>query len=226
MNTDDLIDRLATDLRPVKPWRPGPKAAGWLTGAVLYVAVLALVMPGRGGTGGAGLSFWLPQLAALATGVLAGVAAFASAVPAYPKHVLVWPAVAALLWLTTLAAGAPWETEAIVAAQHEWRCVSFILAGGAPLVAASAAMLRGAAPLAPRVTAAFAALAVGALTNLGACLSLPHASHAVTLAWHGGAVLVLVAACAPAARFVLGPTRSSPGAARASTDRSTPSRPR
>ncbi|HEX6999910.1 MAG TPA: NrsF family protein [Gammaproteobacteria bacterium] len=219
MNTDELIDRLATDLRPVTPWRPGRKAAGWLTGAVLYVALLALAMPDRGRTGAADLSFWLPQLAALATGVLAGVAAFASAVPGYPKHVLVWPAVAAVLWLTMLAAGAPWEPGAIVAAHHEWLCVSFILGGGVPLLAASVAMMRGAAPLEPGVTAAFAALAVGALTSLGACLALPHASQAVTLAWHGGAVLVLVTACAPVARFVLGRTRSSLDAGRPSADR-------
>ena len=63
-------------------------------------------------------------------------------------------------------------------------------------------MLRRGAPLNPAATAALAALAVGAMANVGACLSLPHANNAITLVWHGGVVLVLAAVAALTARLV------------------------
>ena len=65
-------------------------------------------------------------------------------------------------------------------------------------------MLRRGAPLNPAATAALAALAVGAMANVGACLSLPHANSAITLVWHGGVVLVLAAVAALTARLVFG----------------------
>jgi hypothetical protein len=67
-----------------------------------------------------------------------------------------------------------------------------------------AVMLRRGAPLTPGATAALAALAVAALANVGACLSLPHANSAITVVWHGGVVLVLAAVAALAARLLFG----------------------
>jgi hypothetical protein len=107
-----------------------------------------------------------------------------------------------LVWLGSLIA-AGGEPASIVGAQHEWLCVAVILVGGAPLLAVLAAMLRRGAPLNPAVTAAFAALAVGTLANVGACVSQPHADHYVTLVWHGGAILALALACVLGARLVL-----------------------
>jgi hypothetical protein len=61
-------------------------------------------------------------------------------------------------------------------------------------------MLRRGAPLNPATTAAFAALSVAALANVGACVSLPHANDAVTLAWHGGTIAVVTACAAASGR--------------------------
>jgi len=112
--------------------------------------------------------------------------------------------VAAVLWLGTLVAASPrdfdWTT--VLAASHEWVCVGFILVGGAPLMGVLAVMLRRGAPLNPATTAAFAALAVGALANVGACMSLQHANNAITFAWHGGIVLALVGVAALTGHFV------------------------
>ena len=115
-----------------------------------------------------------------------------------------WAALAAIVWLGTLVVASPrdfdWAT--VLGASHEWLCVGFIVVGGAPLMWVLAVMLRRGAPLHPAMTAAFAAFAVGALANVGACLSLPHANSAVTFAWHGGVVLVLVSVAALTGHFV------------------------
>jgi hypothetical protein len=105
-----------------------------------------------------------------------------------------WAAAAALVWLATLGAApsADFDWSKVAAASHEWICVGFIVLGGAPLAAVIARMLRRGAPLSPATTAAFAALAVGALANVGACVALPHASGAITLVWHGSVVLASI----------------------------------
>ncbi len=144
--------------------------------------------------GGAGAGFWVSQIAAVVMGVLASRAAFVSVVPGLPRRSLMWAVLAALVWLGTLVVASPrdFNWAMVLAASHEWVCVGFIVMGGAPLLWMLAVMLRRGAPLRPATTAAFAALAVGALANVGACLSLPHANSAITFAWHGGVVLVLV----------------------------------
>lgn len=200
MNTNDLIENLARGLKPIAPlWPPGRRAAAWSFGAAFYLGILVVGMSAvNSHTGGAGTGFWVSQIAAVVMGLLASRAAFVSVVPGLPQHSRVWAALAALVWLGTLVAASPrdfdWAT--VLAASHEWICVGFIIVGGAPLTLVLAVMLRRGAPLSPATTAAFAALAVGALANVGACLSLPHANSAITFAWHGGVVLALVAVAA------------------------------
>ena len=195
MNTNDLIETLAQGLEPKATlWRPGTRTAAWALGAAVYLGILVLTMSAiNSHTGSAGAGFWASQIAAVVMGLLAGRAAFVSVVPGLPKRSRVWPVLAALVWLGTLAAASPpdfdWPT--VLAASHEWVCVGFIVMGGVPLMWVLVAMLRRGAPLSPATTAAFAALAVAALANVGACLSLPHANSAITFAWHGGVVLIL-----------------------------------
>jgi hypothetical protein len=206
MNTNDLIEELAKNLAPVEPlWRSGRRAAVWLIGAAVYVGVLVLAMSEPDGAANLiDASVALPQLAAIVTGVLAATAAFASVVPGRSMRVLVWPAIAALVWLGTLIIGARLDQPtAILAAEHEWLCVGLILFGGAPLLAWLAVMLRRGAPLNPAVTAALAAIAVGTLANVGACFWRPHTNEEITLVWHGGTILVLALVCIWGARFVL-----------------------
>jgi hypothetical protein len=196
MNTNDLIERMAEGLEPVAPLpAPGRRAALWSFGAALYVGLLVLVMASvNGPASGAGRTYWLSQAAAIAAGVLASAAAFASVVPGATRQWRWWAAGAALVWLVTLGAAplADFDWARVAAARHEWLCVGFIVLGGAPLSAAIAWMLRRGAPLSPAATAGFAALAVGTLANVGACFALPHASGAITLVWHGGVVLASI----------------------------------
>jgi hypothetical protein len=141
------------------------------------------------------------QAAAVVTGVLAALAAFNSVVPGSP-NLRVWAVLAGVVWLGTLVMSSAWDWAAVATASHEWLCVGFIVLGGAPLMVALAVMLRRGAPLRPAATGALAALAVGALANVGACLSLPHANGAITFAWHGGTVVLLVAAAAWSGQLV------------------------
>ena len=211
MNTEDLIEKMASGLEPVAPLSsPGKRAAAWLLGAALYLGVLVLAMVlASGAAGAAGTSFWAAQAVAIAAGALAGTAAFVSVVPGLANRLRWWAGAAFLVWLATLVAppaAVDWST--VAAANHEWVCAGFIVLGGAPLAAALAWMLRRGAPLSPATTAALAALAVATLANVGACVSLPHENGAVTFVWHGGVVLAVVGVAAWSGRRVFSwPTR-------------------
>ncbi len=202
MNTDDLVQKLAHELEAAAPLRrPAARAGTWFAGATLYVAALAIGMGFVNGySDGFDVAFWAVQAAAFVTSLLASAAAFASVVPGLPSRLRALAVAAAALWLATLAATPTAEADwsAVASAAHEWWCVGFIVAGGAPLLAVLTRMLRRGAPLNPATTAAFAALSVAALANVGACISLPHANNAITLVWHGG---VIIAATMGAAAF-------------------------
>jgi hypothetical protein len=130
----------------------------------------------------------------------------------------VWAALAALVWLASLAAAAPWQSGAtLLANQHEWACVAFIGLGGLPLLAATGVALRRGAPLRPATTGALAALAVGALASVGACWSLPHPDNGVTLVWHGAAGLSFMLLGAAGAHVVLRWPRQTSSSTRSSS---------
>jgi len=213
MKTNDLIDELTTNLEPVRRlWKPEARAAAWSAIALVYIVALAVTMA-RGAVSVDVLAaqFWLPQAAAIAASFVAARAAFVSVLPGYRAHAVAWMALAASLWLGSLTAFARWPIaiDAIASARHEWLCVAVIVVGGAPLMGAMVWLLRRGAPLTPVSTMAAAALAVGAMANVGACLSLPHADHAITLFWHGGVVALLMALAAVAGALVLSWRRPS-----------------
>jgi hypothetical protein len=200
MKTDDFIEHLARGVTPVAPFpRPWRRAAIWLAGAAVYVAVLAMMM-----TSSADMSanyvwrFLLTQVAAIVVSAAAAAAAFASIVPGSSSRVLLWPSIPLVLWIGVLLVGSVQEWQATGAAglapAREWLCVAMIGIGGALPALALARMLRDGAPLTPGITTALVALAAAGLSNVGACISHPHTSSAVVLLWHGATVAALVAA--------------------------------
>ena len=207
MNTDRLIEHLADGLSPVQPLRtPGFRAFVWLGGASAFLGVLALSMTSSAdvAVNGTGFGFVGPQLAAVLTGILAAWAAFTSVIPGYSRSAFVWPVIAGVAWIGVLAIGVPQgQAGTLPAAPHEWMCVAVIALSGAPLMAVMWLMLRRGAPLHPGVTAALAALAVGALANVAACVSHPHTNNAITLVWHGATIAVLVGLAAASGRMTL-----------------------
>jgi hypothetical protein len=207
MNTDRLIAHLADRLPPVQPLRrPGWRAFVWLCGASAFLGVLALSMTSTADVAinGTGFGFVGPQLVAVLTSILAAWAAFTSVIPGYSRAALMWPVVAGVAWIGGLAIGMPeGQSGAMLAAPREWMCVAVIILSGGPMMAALWFMLRRGAPLNPSVTAALAALAVGALANVAACVSHPHTNNAITLVWHGATMAVLVGLAAATGHLAL-----------------------
>ena len=206
MNTNDLIENLARGLEPVAPlWRPGARAAMWLLGAVAYVGVLVV---GMGAVKGDSSRCRRGVLDIADRCSCRGAAGKPSSVRLRDSRLTIACARVGGVGGARLARDA--------------RC-SVILElrlgerrGREPRVAmrrlhchrrhAPHARSDGDAtswcPLEPAATAAFAALAVAAMANVGACLSLPHANSAITVVWHGGVVLALACVAAFTGQFV------------------------
>ena len=148
----------------------------------------------------------LQQLAALATGVAAAAAAFATTVPGYRRRIVLVPLVPLAVWLGDLgqscfrdglASGAsPWGFVA------HWGCLPITLLVGAFPAAMIVMMLRRGAPLTPRLTTVLAALAASGLANFG--VRFVHAADAsvVVLVWHFSAVCALSALSASAGHYL------------------------
>jgi hypothetical protein len=197
-DTETLIRELADRTPPVEPLaRPGIRAAAWLAIAVPAALLAVVMMTGRGD--------WVSRLLmprviseeifALATGILAAIAAFASVVPGYNRKILLLPVVPLALWL-----GGLWQnsvrdwlqlTSQGFSMQSEWVCLpAMIMAGAVPAVA-MAVMLRRGAPLTPRLSALLGGLAAAGLGNLGVCVTHHAYGNVRVLVWHVSIVLLL-----------------------------------
>jgi hypothetical protein len=204
MKTKRLIETLAQDLTPARPLsKPWIRSAWWLLGTLAYLGVLTLMMASAAevAANGGGWPFAFRNAVAILTATTAAHAAFASTVPGFLNRLSLLPALAAMVWLGSVAGGAiqEWSRGGVsLAAPSEWACVAMIVFGGALPGAGMLIMLRRGAPLMPALTTAMAMLATASLASVSACLSHPHASDAVTLVWHGTTILVLVVT---AARF-------------------------
>jgi hypothetical protein len=135
------------------------------------------------------------EIFALATGVLAAIAAFASVVPGYNRKVLFLPLVPPALWLGGLGQSSvrEWLQLSVhgFSMRSEWVCLpATIMAGAVPAVA-MAVMLRRGAPLTPRLSALLGGLAAAGLGNLGVCVTHHAYGNVLVLVWHVSIVLLL-----------------------------------
>ncbi len=210
MDTDTLIRELAGGAQPVRSLaRPWVRAAAWLALAVPSALLVMVMMPGRGD--------WMSRLLmprvigeeafALATGILAAIAAFASIVPGYNRKVLFLPIVPLALWLGGLGQGSVREwlqlTSQGFSMRPEWVCLpATIIAGGVPAIA-MAVMLRRGAPLTPRLSVMLGGLAAAGLGNLGVCVTHHAYGNVLVLVWHVGIVVVLTGLAGSAGRPLL-----------------------
>ena len=126
MRTDDVIERLTRDLRPVTPLgHPFRRGLVWLAGTALFLAALLATKAMVSGAPLAAVPQWLAisQLAALATSVGAAVAAFVMVVPGASRLVLVWPIGTTGVWVAGLLVGVFQERNLAIArasAAFEW----------------------------------------------------------------------------------------------------------
>jgi hypothetical protein len=208
MNTEDLIQRLGDSLQPVRPLAaPWRRATSWLACAAVYLCAAVLLALARGRSPeGAGADL-AQQGALIATAMAASVAAFASVVPASDKRVLGIPLITGMLVMATLV----WDCVADmrmhgtlgIGRETDWPCVASISFGGALLWALGVAMLRGGAPLTPRVTSVLTGVAAFSVANVEACLSRGHTFTITVLLWHGMTTALLVTALGLAGRSLL-----------------------
>ena len=190
MRTHDLIERLATELVPVRPMLPPwQRTLLWLAAAGAGLASVAFLMTLRPDLAERlHESRFLIELGAIAlTAVLAAWAAFVSTVPGSPARLSVLPVPVALIWLATLGEGCrqAWIMDGGYGPHlaMDWECVPVMLLAIVPPALVMLAMLRRGALVAPARSASLGALAVTALGSFGLKLLHMHDTSFLVLMW-------------------------------------------
>lgn len=207
-DTDDLIQRLAGGLAPVRRMpAPGRRLACWLGVAVPAAAMVAL---------GYGLRPGLPALltrpafalefaAAALTALAAAYSGLCAVVPDQPGWKLLLPAAPLALWLGTLG------QQCIAVVLHfgpaglvvtdDWMCLPAIALGGAVPVVAIMMQLRRAGGVRSGAACACGALAAAALGAAALRLYHPQDAAVMVLVWQAGSVALLSLVAAGVARL-------------------------
>ena len=201
-DTQKLIDALVDSASPVRRLRPPLVRAGlWMLFAALVLALIAIAHGLRPDIGACLRRpvFVVGMIGALATGMLAAVAAFRVSLPDASRWWLVLPLPALAAWLSTIGYGCFTDWVSIgpngIQLGDAVQCFATLLMTSVPLSIAMMAMLRYAALLRSLEVSVTAGLAVAAVTAFA--LSLFHDLDAtiMILVWNLG-VAVLIAALA------------------------------
>jgi hypothetical protein len=149
----------------------------------------------------------IEQLAALATGITAATAAFATVIPGYDRKFLFFPVLPLAIWLGSLGDGCVEDWIHLgsdgLSLQPDWFCFPAIVLVGAVPAIAMAVMLRRGAPLTPHITAALGGLAAAGLGNFGLRLFHSQDASLMVLVWQLGTVFILAAMAAWAGQYLL-----------------------
>lgn len=208
-NTQQLIRELTKNAGPVRTLRsPFIRALLWLIPSFAYVGMFVLIMPLRHDSPAAFHDHLLliELSAALATGLTAAVAAFASIIPGYSRNWVVLPAGPLVIWMASLGPGCVQQLNEFgiqgLPLRHNPWCVPFIIVFGALPAVLATVMLRRGAPLTPRLTAALGGLAAAGLANVGVRIVHPEDVSVMLLFWHVGSVIVLSTVAGAAGRYL------------------------
>lgn len=195
-DTDRLIEQLALEAVPVRPLAsPVQRTLGWLAASIALVAVLAVLLGWRGGMPedmalpGGGLAWW----GSLLTGIFAAHAVFQVSVPGRSPG-WAWLALPpALAWFGGMGWGCLVEARAgtLAFGLQSWHCALMITLVSTPMLLVMLLLVRHAGVLRPVPTAALAVLSAAGLSSAAVSLVHGQESAALTLLWHGGAVLLL-----------------------------------
>lgn len=196
--TPELIDALVECATPVRRLHPPlVRAALWLAFSGLVLVLLAI---GHGVRADLAerlhqSSFAVSIAAALVTGILSAIAAFAISIPDRSRGWLLLPAPALAVWIATIGYGCLTDWVSIgpdgVRLGETLRCFATLVLTSVPLSIALLVMLRYAALLRAGAVAMMGGLAVAAITSTA--LSLFHDLDAtmMILIWNlGTAVLI------------------------------------
>src|SRR5215207_10179130 len=159
IDTEKLIQTLVETAQPVRPLpRPWVRTAIWLAIAIPYMALVVYAVSPRADLIAkmAEARYLIEQFAALATGIAAAAAAFATTIPGYSRKVFLLPLLPLAAWLGALGHGC---VEAWIqfgpsglSLRPDWLCFPAIVLVGAMPAIAMVVMLRRGAPLRPHVS--------------------------------------------------------------------------
>jgi hypothetical protein len=198
--TDKLIQSLATKCTGTESLpSPQVRTLSWFAASVPYVALVVLLMSPRPDLFEklVNARFVIEQSAALTTALIAAMAAFCAVIPGLPVWRLVLPLVPLAIWVGSLAQGcisALLEKGlAALRLMPDLICFPAIIAVSALPALLMVVMLRRGAPLMPKITVAYGALAATALGNFGLRLFHPQDASLMVLVWQFGTVVILTA---------------------------------
>jgi hypothetical protein len=214
MNTDDLIDRLGADARPVTSLAPPLRRAAALL-AVLALIGTALVIAG-GDTigmvaryGGDQALMIIENVAMAATGLLAVIGAFALSVPGASRRWLIAPLPPFAIWLLASGLGCYRDLLRLGSGGVDgrtWRIVlGFIVGGGLLIGGPLLWRLSRARPVDPLPVALLGRIGIGGAGGLLLQFFHPFGLTVIDLAIHFGAVLIVVAISGLLRRRTLAP---------------------
>ena len=209
MNTADLIQSLAANVTPVRRLRPPYVRAGlWLLLAAIVIGLLTL---------GHGLrpqfaermrdaTYAIGVVGALATGVLAAIAAFQISLPGYSRRWLLLPIPPLVIWLANIGyqCFAGWVSlpPGAVTIEAASSCVATIVLTSLPLALMMLVMLRYAALFQPVLVTLFGSLAVSAMTSTALSMFHPLDATIMVLGWNLGISVLFVAVAVVFGRWV------------------------
>ncbi|MEO7635863.1 MAG: NrsF family protein [Sphingomicrobium sp.] len=212
--TDELIDLLSSNVKPVAPLAPPLARAGVTLGAMALLSGLTFMLLRESdplqsrGPGGATLVVF-EMSAMLMTGILAITGAFFLAVPGRSRYWLGAPLVPFAAWLLLSGAGCyrelvqngptGWELG------HSANCFTFIVATSFLLGAPVVWRLSRAAPIDPLPVAALGGLGIAALAAFLLQFFHPFAVTLIDLAVHVAAIIIVVGLTALLKRPMLRP---------------------
>jgi hypothetical protein len=198
--TERLIDALVAGATPVRRLRPPlVRALAWLA---LAGAILVLLAIGHGVRSDLMEQLRQPVFvvsisAALATGVLAAIAAFMVSLPDRSQSWLLLPVPTLAVWIGTIGYGCLTDWVSVspdgVQLGETVRCFATLVLTSVPLAIALAVMLRHAARLRPVAATLAGALAVAAITSSALALMHDIDATAMILIWNLGTAAVIVA---------------------------------
>lgn len=208
MNTEDLIQSLARDVRPVRRLAPPSRRLLFWLAASLPAVALVVWLAGPRADLGLKLQephFALEIAAAALTAITAAFAALCSAIPGRPRYECALPLLPLGLWAATLGHGcwqdwATWGASGL-ALHLDLQCIPGVaMVGLVPALAISLLVLRSHV-LRPVLTVSLAALAAAALGAAGLRLFHEQDASVMVLVWQFGTVAGFSGAGAVIAAF-------------------------
>ena len=200
ITTPDLIESLVARAEPVRRLRPPlARAAAWLLFAGLMLVLMVAI---KGLRPDLGLSlrqpgFAIDVAAALATGILAAVAAFIVSLPDRSQLWLWLPVPALLVWIVNIGHSCLTAWVDLQPGMHlgdETGCVAALVLTATPLALTLLLMLRHTALFNPTPVAIVGSLAVAGITASLLPLFHNHDASVLILVWNLGIAALLTSA--------------------------------